>query len=366
MTPNMPDGQMTSPLRVTRPSQNWVLWAGVAGVVMVALLVLVAMSAARTRTSELAASDVAVDTAPPAPPPLEPIAVADESASEPSIPAPYMVGQGEAPAPTPQAAMPGAPKPNPLAGLIERWRTPAVIVDVPAASAAGPAAPQTVATAAAMVPTPEAGGKGDTDEAFARRVGSAGAETVRSSIIAEPSRTAPQGTVLPAVLETAVNSDLPGFVRAVVSRDVRAFDGATVVVPRGSKLVGQYRSAVAAGQSRAFVVWTRLIRPDGVTIDLASPATDTLGRSGLTGETDRHFFTRFGSAILLSVLNTGMNAIGGRGGDNIVIGSSQDASRVAEIALQKQIDIPPTLSVPQGAPIRVFVAKDLVFQTPAK
>lgn len=365
MTPNTPDGQMTSPLRVTRPNQNWALWGGVAAVVLVALLVLVAMTTARTRTTELA-SDATVDTAPPAPPPLEPIAVAEESVSEPSIPAPYMVGQGEAPAPTPQATMPGAPKPNPLAGLIERWRTPAVIVDVPVAPAAGPAAPQTVGAAGAMVPMPEAGGKGDTDEAFAHRVGSAGAETVRSSIIAEPSRTAPQGTVLPAVLETAVNSDLPGFVRAVVSRDVRAFDGATVVVPRGSKLVGQYRSAVAAGQSRAFVVWTRLIRPDGVTIDLASPATDTLGRSGLTGETDRHFFTRFGSAILLSVLNTGMSAIGGRGGDNIVIGSSQDASRVAEIALQKQIDIPPTLSVPQGAPIRVFVAKDLVFQTPAR
>ena len=136
--------------------------------------------------------------------------------------------------------------------------------------------------------------------------------------------TAPQGTVIPAVLETAINSDLPGFVRAVVSRDVRGFDGTTVLIPRGSKLIGQYRSGVALSQTRAFVVWSRVITPEGVSIDIGSPGTDQLGRGGLEGETDTHFFERFGSAILLSVMGAGLDRLADSGNNDstaIIIGS---------------------------------------------
>ena len=164
------------------------------------------------------------------------------------------------------------------------------------------------------------------------------------------------------VLETAINSDLPGFVRAIVSRDVRGFDGTTVLVPRGSKLIGQYRSGVALSETRAFVVWSRILTPDGVSIDIASPGTDRLGRGGLDGETDTHFFQRFGSAILLSVMSAGLNALSDHGNNTaIIIGSSQQASQVASIALQKQIDIPVTITVPQGTPLQVFVTRDLDF-----
>jgi type IV secretion system protein VirB10 len=83
------------------------------------------------------------------------------------------------------------------------------------------------------------------------------------------------------VLETAIDSDLPGYVRAVVSQDVRSFDGARVLIPRSSRLIGQYKSGVASGQTRAYVVWSRLIRPDGVSVALASPAIDDAGRTGL-------------------------------------------------------------------------------------
>ena len=109
--------------------------------------------------------------------------------------------------------------------------------------------------------------------------------------------------MIPAVLETALDSDLPGYTRAVVSRDVRGFDGSTVLIPRGSRLIGQYKSGVALGQSRVFVIWTRVIRPDGVSVQIGSPATDPLGRAGLDGKVDNHFFTRFGGSILLSVMN---------------------------------------------------------------
>src|SRR5262249_32765349 len=99
------------------------------------------------------------------------------------------------------------------------------------------------------------------EEQFAQRVGGEGART-HAQDIGDPSSTVVQGTMIPAVLETALNSDLPGYARALVSRDVRSFDGSKVAIPRGSRLIGQYKSGLSSGQSRAFIVWSRLIRPD--------------------------------------------------------------------------------------------------------
>jgi type IV secretion system protein VirB10 len=112
------------------------------------------------------------------------------------------------------------------------------------------------------------------------------------------------------------------------------------------------------------VVWSRLITPTGVSVDIGSPATDQLGRGGLDGETDEHFFRRFGAAILLSVMSAGLDAAvpAHNGSVNaVVIGSPQQASRIADIALQKQIDIPTTIKVAQGTPLQVFVTRDLDF-----
>jgi type IV secretory pathway VirB10-like protein len=166
------------------------------------------------------------------------------------------------------------------------------------------------------------------------------------------------------VLETAIDSDLPGSARAVVSRDVRGFDGTRVLIPRGSKLVGEYRSGISLGHSRAFVIWSRILTPEGISIDVGSPGTDPLGRGGLSGETDSHFFTRFGGAMLLSVLSAGTELAAAQGsGTSIVIGSTVTPAQPATDVLQKQIDIPVTVKVPQGTPLQVFVARDLDFAT---
>jgi type IV secretion system protein VirB10 len=141
---------------------------------------------------------------------------------------------------------------------------------------------------------------------------------------------------------------VPGYVRAVVSRDVRSFDGSRVLVPRSSRLIGQYQSGLQAGQKRAYVIWTRLIRPDGVSVPLASPASAFDGSGGLPGKVDSHFFQRFGSAMLLS----------GTGGASVVLGGGQNA---ASTALQQNGQISPTVRVRQGEPIRVFTARDLDF-----
>jgi type IV secretory pathway VirB10-like protein len=143
----------------------------------------------------------------------------------------------------------------------------------------------------------------------------------------------PQGAVIPAVMETAINSDLPGLARAMVTRDVKSFDGSTVLIPRGSRVIGQYKSGVALGASRVFVIWTRVIRPDGVTIQIGSPAADPLGRGGLEGKVDRHFFTRFGGSILMSVLNAGVAAVSNvRTNSQIYIGSATEAANLANSA----------------------------------
>jgi type IV secretion system protein VirB10 len=274
------------------------------------------------------------------------------------VPAPAMP-QPASPQPmsAPPPVAPTGPTPEDLAHL----NAPTVVVDL--AEAAGPPA-----VAASGVAAPPGMGAAPSDrsnpnERFAERIGSAGVETARATRLRDLALVAPQGTVIPAYLETAVNSDLPGFVRAVVSRDVRGFDGSTVLIPRGAKLIGQYRSGVAAGQTRAFVVWSRVLTPDGVSVEIGSPSADTLGRGGLEGETNSHFLRRFGASILLSVVGAGVEALGrDRGGDTaIVIGSPQQASNIATIALQREIDIPTTISVKQGTAIRVFVARDLDF-----
>ena len=266
------------------------------------------------------------------------------------------------------------PAPAPSAETPEdaatRWRSPSMIVDL-GTDPAGAAAPATATTGNGPPSAGSAGrrmGEGsdklNNEERFAERIGSTPADTSVASRLVNTSLVAAQGTVIPAILETAINSDLPGFVRAVVSRDVKGFNGSTTVIPRGSKLIGQYRSGVAAGQSRAFVVWSRILTPDGVSVDIGSPATDRVGRGGINGETNSHFFQRFGSSILLSVLSTGLEGFAASQSKNntsIMIGSPQQANSIASVALQKRIDIPDTVSVPQGEPIRVFVARDLDF-----
>jgi type IV secretory pathway VirB10-like protein len=253
-----------------------------------------------------------------------------------------------------------------------RLGAPAMIVDLSDApqtaqttGSATTTVTQTTKVADAGAAAHNAIGNNLNDDAFASRVSQSQAETVYASELRDTKLIVPQGTVVPAILETGINSDLPGFVRAVVSRDVHGFDGTTVLIPRGSKLIGQYRSGVAAGYSRAFVVWSRLLTPDGVSVDIGSPATDQLGRGGVDGESNSHFLQRFGAAVMLSVLTAGLDAaVNSTAKENttsIVVGTPQQANNVAAIALQKYIDVPTTITVPQGTPVRVFVSRDLDF-----
>ena len=316
------------------------LGAGVA--LMLGAVTLFAMSANRTAPPPA--------PAPVAPAPVTPVPVPVTVVTPPTpLPAPVAV-------PPPPIMAPAPPRfidPNiAITAAQNRLRAPALILDnSPAGAVVVPAQAGAVsAKPATQGLTPE--------EQFAQRLGGED-ETASATRMISPSTTVAQGTLMTAMLETAIDSDLPGYVRAVVSRDVKSFDGSRVLIPRSSRLIGQYKSGLAVGQTRAYILWTRLIRPDGVSIALGSPATDYSGRNGLGGKVNSHFVKRFGSAILLSVIGAAGQAIGGGNSAVIVSGPqsavSQDASRNASI--------PPTVRVNQGQPIRVFTARDLDFST---
>src|SRR5260370_33772169 len=107
--------------------------------------------------------------------------------------------------------------------------------------------------------------------------------------------------MMKGVAERAIQSVLTGMVRASTSEDVYSFDGRRVLIPKGTMLTGEYRSGLRRGQTRLFVVWTRMLRADGASLMLGSYGTDQLGRSGLTGDVDNHFLQRFGGAALLTI-----------------------------------------------------------------
>jgi type IV secretion system protein VirB10 len=337
--------------QVSQPSSPWTVVLGLGGAVALGVVVFTSLSSAREARAAAEQPKPAAVQAPPA-------RLAQQDVTPPPAPAPAP------PAAAPAVAAPPAAERDPDE---THWRAPAVVVDL--SEAGPPAAGATrVAQATTTAPPGPAGAPAaegpSAEERFAARIAGGGAETARATQLRDLARIVPQGFVIPAVLETAIDSDLPGSVRAVVSRDVRGFDGSQVLIPRGSKLIGQYKSAAAIGQTRAFVVWTRIITPTGVSIDVASPATDRLGRGGLAGQADEHFFKRFGASILLSVISAGAEALASQhSGSNtaLIIGSPTQAQNVAAIALQKQIDIPTTIRVAQGMPVQVSVARDLDF-----
>lgn len=282
---------------------------------------------------------------PPPPPTFDPVAVGPQAQPQPAAPpvAPTVVyvpapNLDPAPTPTPRAAEP-------------RSSTGAVLVFDATATARSERASLPAAPTAAESPTVAS---------IAASAGAASGGRVYTSQLGGHATTVPQGTLIPAVLETALDSTRPGFVRAMVSRDVPGFDGSQVLIPRGTRLFGEYRADLGPGQNRAFVQWTRLVRPDGVAIAIDSPAADALGRAGIQGRVDNHFLERFGSAVLQSTLNFGVALAGRRVGDTSVIvalpGSAQGGG-----APMASSQVQPTLRVEAGASVTVFVARDLSF-----
>ena len=177
------------------------------------------------------------------------------------------------------------------------------------------------------------------------------------------------GAVIPAALLTGLRSDLPGQVTAQVTEDV--YDSPTgrfLLIPQGARLVGQYDAQIAFGQTRALLVWTRLIMPNGRSIILErQPGADAAGYAGLEDEVDNHWGILFKAAILSTILSVGSEA--GMSGNNngslaeaIQQGMSQSINQTGQQVVSRSLGMQPTITIRPGFPVRVMVTHDLVLE----
>ena len=185
-----------------------------------------------------------------------------------------------------------------------------------------------------------------------------------STKITKPDITVVQGTIIQAALETAIDSTLPGTLRAIVSEDVHSFDGRNVLIPRGSKLFGEYQSDLSIADSRILVAWSRVVTPEGRTAVIASYGADDLGRSGTTGQVYRHFLKRFGAATMISIIGAAptlaSNQASNEAGQDALQNVSADLLGQTASVIGEYLSIPPTIRVDQGARISVILDRDLV------
>ncbi|MGV7121229.1 TrbI/VirB10 family protein [Sphingopyxis sp. 550A] len=178
------------------------------------------------------------------------------------------------------------------------------------------------------------------------------------------------GSVIAASLITGLNSDLPGLVTAQITENVYdSVTGQSLLIPQGSRLVGSYDSVVAFGQSRALVVWQRIILPDGSSIRIDNvPATDTQGYAGLSDQIDRHTWQLLKGVALSTLLGVGTE-LGWSDGESDLVrairqSTQQNGTRAGDQLVTRDLDIQPTLRVRPGWPLRVVVHKDIVVGKP--
>lgn len=341
---------------VTKPRRGL---SGIAITIIAAIMAVMLFSVLEAKRQSAQSPAVVASNSPAtqtinAPPPLE-------------IPAPpasltSVYPQVVQPAPQPQEYIPQRQYPRAAADPIIIQRSPPPYAALPN-PIEPPASPKRTSSGSALILDNGIAAAGGQEAAGDRNKGTLSPGTndrAKASILANRSTTVAQGTLIRAVLETALDSTNPGFARALVSRDIYSFDGTRVVIARGSRLIGEYGTDSKSGQNRALVNWTRLIRPDGATINIGSPSADTLGRGGIKADVNTHFLERFGSALLQSVLNIGANAAARNSSGTVIY--SLPGSQVSAVggALEPRQTVP-TLRVKAGTSVSVFVARDLDF-----
>ena len=222
----------------------------------------------------------------------------------------------------------------------------------------------------------------DPNSAFSAGLANTQADKVEATNIGNLRRTIAQGRIIQATMESALNTDLPAPIRAIVSRDTYAEAGTTPLIPKGSRLIGVYNTDLTGGQSRVFVVWTRVIRPDGVDVALNSPLVDQIGQAGIGGQIDTKFQQIFSRSVLSSIVNIafaigsdkinggttstttnsdGGSTTSGNASSTATVNALNRLGSVTDSFVQKFVDVRPTILVDQGTQVNVFVNRDLVF-----
>jgi type IV secretion system protein VirB10 len=271
----------------------------------------------------------------------------------------------------PQALPAPAPQQSAFSDATQQTPAAAPILEFSGAEIAAPAQASTEGSGSNSVdPAPLLPGADNSP--LAQRLQSTMLSGETATVIQNPEMVITEGTLIPCVLQTAIDSELPGLVDCVVPIDIRGSTGSVVLLDRGTKIVGQLQSGPMQGQNRVFVDWTRAETPEHVIVELDSPGADELGRSGLPGAVDNHFLSRFGGALMLTfvqgALQAGTAVAGNSGGSSsgqaalgFVYAGQSNGQQVANTALQNTINIQPTLTKNQGDTVSLFVAHDLDF-----
>lgn len=178
----------------------------------------------------------------------------------------------------------------------------------------------------------------------------------------------PKGTFVDCILETRLDTTVPGMTSCVIPRNIYSANGKVLLLERGSKAIGEYRGAVENGLNRIFVLWTQVQTPKGVRINLDSPSTDALGGAGMAGEVDFHWWRRFGNALLFTLVQDGFEfgmtkTTENNGGVNYYQNSEDGMKEIIREAMRQSGNIPPTLTKNQGERVGIFVARDVDFSS---
>jgi len=176
------------------------------------------------------------------------------------------------------------------------------------------------------------------------------------------------GSVIAASLITGINSDLPGLVTAQVTENVYdTVTGSARLIPQGSRLIGTYDSVVAFGQSRALLVWQRIVMPDGSSIQIDNlPATDAAGYAGLEDEVDYHTWRLLKGIAMATLLGVGTELSFGSNESDLVRAiresTQQNAAQAGQRITEKNLNIQPTITIRPGWPLRIVVQRDIVLR----
>ena len=207
--------------------------------------------------------------------------------------------------------------------------------------------------------------------------------SIDASYIADSSITIAQGKMISAILETAINTEMPGAVRAVVSRDIFGESGNKILIPRGSRLYGAYSSSILRGQARVQIGWTRLIRPDGVSLNINFTVSDQFGRAGIPGDVDNRYSSVISNSLLTSILTVGgvaaaQKLINNNANSTTTVNQNQGITTTTTNAtnqavydvtktildtigqiITNSIDLNPVIRIPQGTKVTVIVNSDI-------
>ena len=283
-----------------------------------------------------------------------------------NVPVPPM-GAGAAP-PDPRAQAEEAARQR-AAQERDAARTSSVFLGSNAGAAASPA-PAMPAPAAPTTPTPaDTAPQGDQAGRRAFMAQASNQRTVSVERLTAPASAniVQAGSVIPAALITGIRSDLPGQITAQVTANV--YDSPTgriLLIPQGSRLIGEYDSEVAAGQTRVLLAWDRLIVPDGRSIVLErQPGTDGAGFVGLQDRVNQHWGNLLKAAAVSTLLGVGAEL--GAGSEDDLIralrrGSQDTINQTGQQIVRRQLNVPPTLTVRPGHPLRVVLTRDLVLE----